>query len=132
MLTHVKVIAWAHIVLGGLMAGGAVLLLIVFGGLAGLIGASGEPNAGLAAPILGGIGGLIFIVLVLLALPGIVAGIGLLQFAPWARILTIVLSALHLLNVPLGTALGIYGLWAMTKRETAELFERPPRQTAAY
>ena len=49
----------------------------------------------------------------------------MLSFKPWARILGIVLSALHLLNVPFGTAVGIYGLWALLNRETEALFTRP-------
>jgi hypothetical protein len=34
----------------------------------------------------------------------------------------IVISALDLLSVPLGTALGIYGIWALTRPETEALF----------
>jgi len=38
--------------------------------------------------------------------------------------LMIVISAIELLHIPIGTALGIYGLWALTKPETAALFRR--------
>jgi hypothetical protein len=51
--------------------------------------------------------------LVALALPSIVAGIGLLQCESWARLLTLVLGFLALLNPPFGTALGIYTLWVL-------------------
>jgi hypothetical protein len=77
-----------------------------------------------AVPILGGIGGLVFIVFLVLSLPSLVVGIGLLQFKPWGRILGIVLSALHLFNVPFGTVLGIYGLWVLLSTETERLFRR--------
>ena len=50
------------------------------------------------------------------------AGWGLLNDKPWARILTIVLSALSLLSVPIGTALGIYGLWVLTHPEVEAQF----------
>jgi hypothetical protein len=63
--------------------------------------------------------------LLALSLPGIVAGIGLLKFRPWARILTIVISVLNLLNIPWGTILGIYGLWVMFSEEGARLFAAP-------
>jgi hypothetical protein len=59
-------------------------------------------------------------------LPSLAGGIGLLQLKSWARILVIVLSALHLFAVPFGTALGIYGLWALLKPETEALFQRQP------
>lgn len=46
-------------------------------------------------------------------LVGLMAGWGLLQREPWARILTLVLAFIALLNVPLGTALGVYTLWVL-------------------
>jgi hypothetical protein len=36
--------------------------------------------------------------------------------------LTIILSALDLPGVPIGTALGVYGLWVLLKPETERLF----------
>src|SRR5262245_5248226 len=123
MITHVKVLAWLHIIFGGLAVLAGVIVLVVLGGIAGLVGASEPPaDARIAVPILGGIGTAVFFFLTVLGVPGIIAGAGLLKFAPWARILTLVLSALDLLNVPIGTALGIYGLWVLTKRETETLF----------
>jgi hypothetical protein len=44
---------------------------------------------------------------------GLVGGIGLLSRAPWARTLTLVAGFIELLNVPIGTALGIYTLWVL-------------------
>jgi hypothetical protein len=125
MASHVKILGAIHIIFGALGLVGAIVILAVFGGLAGLAGTASEPDAHIAAPILGGIGGLIALIVVVVSLPGLIAGIGLLQFRPWGRILGIVVSAIHLLNVPLGTALGIYGLWALLNRETEQLFARP-------
>ncbi len=102
---------------------GGLIVLVVFGGIAGLIGvASHDQDAFIAIPILGGIGGFIFLLLVVISLPGIIAGWGLLYFRPWARILTLVLSAVHLFNIPFGTALGIYGFWVLLSNEGAALF----------
>jgi len=47
------------------------------------------------------------------AAAGFVAGIGLVQRLEWARILALVVGFLALLNVPIGTALGIYTLWVL-------------------
>ena len=72
-----------------------------------------------------------FIVLMVLSLPSVIAGIGLIRFRPWARIMTIVLSVLHLFNIPFGTALGVYGLWALLAPETEMLF-RQQQALSAY
>jgi len=73
---------------------------------------------------MGAIGGFVLIVLLILSVPGIIAGVGLLSYQPWARILTIVLSILDLISIPFGTALGIYGLWVLFTTEGAQLFEQ--------
>lgn len=126
MATHVKVLGVIYIVLGGLGILAALAVLLIFGGIAGLAGGAPDPDARIAVPILGGLGGFIFLLVLVLSLPAVIAGVGLLQFRPWGRILGIIMSALSLLNVPIGTAIGIYGLWALLNRETERLFERAP------
>jgi hypothetical protein len=68
----------------------------------GVAGAASDPDAWMALPILGFTGAALGVIMLILSLPGIIAGIGLLNFRPWARILTIVLSALNLMNFPFG------------------------------
>ena len=110
MQTHVKVIGILHIVLGGLGVLGGVVAMMVFGGIAGIVGFSAHSSdAAVAMPILGVIGGFVFIVLLALSLPSLIVGFGLIAFRPWARTLAIVLSVLHIFNIPFGTALGVYG-----------------------
>ena len=118
-----------HIVFGALGLLGAVAVLFVFGGIAGIVGISAphDPDAMRAIPILGIVGTVIAVFVLLLSLPGFIAGFGLLRLQPWARLLTIVLSALNLLNVPIGTALGIYGLWVLLQAETERLFAQSTR-----
>ena len=60
--------------------------------------------------------------LIVLSLPGIIAGLGLLKFRPWARILAIIVGALHLLSFPLGTALGVYTLVVLLNNEAPAVF----------
>ncbi len=123
MAQHVKIIGILHIVFGGLAILGGVIALIVLGGIAGVVGSTAHSSDDyVAAPILGGIGGIVFIVCLILGLPGVIGGIGLIQFKPWARIVIIVLSVLDLFNIPFGTALGIYGLWALLNSETERMF----------
>ena len=128
MAAHVKLLAILNIILGtlGLLAG--ALALMVFGGIGAIAGfAADQPSdAVLALPILGGIGVFVFLLIAVFTAPCIIAGVGLLKFRPWARTLTIVMSAFNLLNVPFGTALGVYGLWVLLSNEGRRLFEQPP------
>ena len=129
MAQHVKILGILHIVFAALALVGGVAFLLLFGGLAGLVGATSQsPDSALAIPILSGIGGLIFLFVLVISLPGLIGGIGLLQFKPWARTLMIVISAFDLLGFPLHTALGIYGLWVLLNRETEQLFVAQPFQ----
>ena len=47
------------------------------------------------------------------AVLGGVIGWGLLTWQPWARLAAIVFGCISLVEVPFGTALGIYTLWAL-------------------
>ena len=57
---------------------------------------------------------------------GVIAGWGLLDRQPWARMLAIVLALFTLFHLVLGTALGIYTLWVLLPGES----ERQYRQMA--
>lgn len=124
METHVKVVAVLNLVLGGLGLLGALVVLVLFGGAAGLVRSQEgiQPEAGLAAGIVGLIGGAIFLVVLVISLPCLIGGWGLLERREWARILVIVLSAFNLLNIPIGTLIGAYSLWVLLARDTQPLF----------
>ena len=124
MLTHIKVLGVLHIVFGVLGVLIGLGIFAFFGGMAGLVHLDNDPDAAVAVPFLGLIGALVLVVLLVLSVPGIIAGAGLLSFKPWARILTIVLSILDLANFPFGTALGVYGLWVMFDNDGARVFEQ--------
>ena len=128
MELHVKVLAAFHLILGVLGLMGSLMVVLVFGGLAGIINmaAIDDPNAFLVAPVVGLVGSILVMVIFTLSVPGIIAGIGLLKCRPWARILTIVLSVLNLIIIPFGTLLGIYGLWVLLSQNTAPLFGVTP------
>lgn len=50
------------------------------------------------------------------------AGLGLLQYRSWARILAIILGIINLILFPIGTAVGLYTLIIMYNEETKVLF----------
>jgi len=132
MAQHVKILGILHIVFGGLGVLAAMFVLLIFGGVSAVVGLSDHSSDSFTAiPILGLIGGFVFILVLVLSLPGLIIGIGLMQFKPWARIGGIALSALDLVSVPpFGTALGIYGLWVLLNRETELMFAPPPVRAA--
>ena len=101
MQTHVKVLAVLFIVVSALGVLAALGLMAVFGGAAGIVGAAAEgEEAAIALPIIGLTGTFLTAFLLVLSVPGLIVGFGLLSFKPWARILGIVLCAINLINVP--------------------------------
>ena len=117
MDTQVKVLGWLWIIVGALGLLGALCASAAIAG-GGLI--SGEPEAIIATSITAAaIGGFVF----LISIPDIIAGIGLLKFKSWARIVALILAVINLFAFPIGTALGIYTLWALLNKETTPLFE---------
>jgi len=68
--------------------------------------------------------------LIILSVPGIIAGIGLLRSAAWSRILAMIIGALDLLDIPLGTALGVYCFWVLLQDDTLQVFDGPKSSVA--
>jgi hypothetical protein len=51
---------------------------------------------------------------------GIAIGCGLLARQPWARMLAIIFGAFSLIDIPFGTAIGIYTLWVLLPAESEQ------------
>jgi hypothetical protein len=127
MQQHVKILAVLHIVLSSLGILAGLIAMAVFGGLASLANWSESSQNGIGAVsggFVGLLGAAVMLVIFCVSVPGLIAGIGLLSYQRWARILTIIISALDLFAPPLHTALGIYGLWLLLSNEGSTLFER--------
>ena len=126
MNTHVKVLGVLYIALSTLGLMLALFMGLIFGTATGVVGMNADSReAAIALPIIGLAGTMLVVFLVALALPGLVAGVGLLQLRPWARILGIVVAILHLIHIPFGTLVGIYGLWVLLNKDTERLFSGP-------
>ncbi len=116
METNIKILAWLHIVLGIIGAIiGAVVLFILLG--TGLITGDRE-----AMSILTLVGLIIAMVLSIISLPGIITGVGLMNFRPWARVLALILAMLNVLNFPFGSILAVYTFVSLLNSDTADLF----------
>jgi hypothetical protein len=118
MEKHAQLIGILWIVYGALsLLGGAVVIIT-------LMAISYVPEMGDVGPnVLRIIGLSVGAFLFILAIPKIIGGLGLLKHNEWARILLMILSFLSLLNIPLGTALGIYSLVYLMKPEMIALFK---------
>jgi len=116
MEKHVTFIGALRIGLGvlGILAAMIVVTAVVGGGVI-----SGDREAIRITAIVGPV---VAFFLVLLSVPGIIGGIGLLKWKPWARFLVLILAVLDLFNIPLGTALGVYTIWVLMRDETVQLF----------
>jgi hypothetical protein len=62
-----------------------------------------------------GVAAFVLFVFGALSLPGLIGGIGLLLWRPWARILLLIVGFVQLVNIPFGTALGIYTIWVLLR-----------------
>jgi hypothetical protein len=123
MQTHVKVLGVFFVVLSVMGICAAIFFALGLSTAVGLVSANADPHdAAVAIPIIGVAGSAFVLFFIAVSVPGIVVGIGLLKFRPWARIFGIVFSALNLISIPFGTLLGIYGLWVLLSRETEALF----------
>jgi hypothetical protein len=125
MARHIRIIGMLYVLCGVSLILLGLAVLLMFGGT-GLAGLSGRPDevTPIVIPIVGAVGGIMFLLLTLLSIPAIAAGVGLLKHRPWARILTIVLSGVFLFLVPVGTILGLYSLWVLLSKRTEHLFAR--------
>jgi hypothetical protein len=124
MTTHVKVIAVLFIVFGALGLLFALFSSVIFGALATFVGTLNDQNspAGVAALGLTGIALTTFLIVV--SIPYIVCGWGMLTLRPWSRILGIILAAISLVRIPIGTIFGIYALVILFNKETEALFAK--------
>lgn len=62
------------------------------------------------------------IIIGIFSLLGIIGGIGIFARKGWARILVLIISAINIVNFPLGTALGVYSIWVLVQPDINQLF----------
>jgi hypothetical protein len=115
---HVPILGALHLV-GGIvfvLVGAFVFLMLT--GLGLYVGIE-DP---IAPRILTLVGLSVGVLLVVLGLPGIAAGYGLLRRRSWARGLAVAIGVLNLFNFPVGTIIGIYTLIVLLQVEAVDYF----------
>jgi len=120
MKKHITVLGALYIAFGAMQILTAMIVFtLVVGG--GVLSCDEE-----AIAITSAVGSAVAFLLIFLAAPGVIGGIGLLKWRPWSRILVLILGCLNLFSIPFGTALGIYTIWVLMDDESAELFRSKP------
>jgi hypothetical protein len=119
MDTHVKFVGIANIVFGVLSACLVAATLIYYGGIDELY-ATAQADFVVAAFSVS----ILFHAIV--SVPCIILGLRTMRYQQSARSVLTVVSALNLLNVPVGSVIGGYGLWVLLSEETEPLFAEPP------
>ncbi len=121
---QVKALAAVQLVFAVLALVGGVVILSSGAYVAHAIEEEGEEPevADLVRSIMGVLG---FVMLAYGAL-GIAGAVGLFMLKGWGRGMSLAFCGISLIQVPFGTALGIWGLIALTRPATAQLFSSGP------
>ncbi|MGK7311485.1 MAG: hypothetical protein ACN0LA_04540 [Candidatus Longimicrobiales bacterium M2_2A_002] len=119
MRKHVRILGWLQIILGAL---DLLIGLAAFGVLSGMGALSGDVAA---FGVLSITGGFIGTFMLIMALPNLIVGLGLLlNWGGWVLVLAVILGVFNLAKFPWGTAIGLYTFWiAYRLSEAAESFE---------
>jgi hypothetical protein len=109
---HNKVIGIMHLIYGGFFTLVSFAVLLFFGFFASLMTAvaANDPNAPPAA-FFWALMVFVFVVYLVLSVPSLVAGYGMMKRKSWARIAGIIAAVLAGMSFPFGTALCVYSLW---------------------
>lgn len=115
MRKHVRILGWLQIAIGlfDLFIG-----LAAFGLLSGIGILSGDPTA---FGVMSLIGGFIGTLAIILALPNLLVGAGLLLgWGGWVLVLAVVVGLFNLAQFPWGTAVALYTFWIAYRLWNAE------------
>lgn len=110
MRKHVKILGWLQIALGVL---DLCIGLGAFGLLSGIGLLSGDVHSFGIMALIGSFAGVFMLIM---ALPNLICGIGLLRnWGGWVIVLAVVLGVFNLAHVPVGTAIALYTFWIAWK-----------------
>jgi hypothetical protein len=118
-MTLVRILAWIHTLLGGTgLALGTLACLMLLA----------DPQGGAAMYYIGPI---FFFLATFYFAPATLGGVGVLLGKAWGRWILLALSVVLLLAIPIGTAIGIFGLWVLLRKDGLPKFEPAPPRTPA-
>ena len=118
MKQHVSLVGALHVGFGILGILGALTVYFSFHFIFGFV-----EDIDIAEELISFLGNSLSLIILFFSTLGIIGGIGLFTYKSWARILVMIVSALNCLNIPVGTAKGVYSIWVLMQPETIDLFE---------
>lgn len=117
MAVHAPILGWILIALHLLTLMIAGLVFVV---LMAVVPVVNDAQAASILPLVAiGVAGF----LTLLALPGILAGVGLLARKRWGQILALIVALFGLLNFPIGTLIGVYAFFVLAQNAASTYFQ---------
>ncbi len=117
MKTHVELLGLIDLASGLLSELVALFIIGLFFVLAPV---TGDPTAAFVLIVVAvAVGG----VSLVLGIPTLVAGIGLLQFKPWSRLVALIAGIMAFFNFPLGTLVALYTVWVLSNDEAVKLLD---------
>ncbi len=129
MEKHIKLVAILNIVyrcLSVIVAIALFVLSAVFGRIVDFLERRGDLHAEDVPRELLDIVPIVFVVIgslmVVISIVAVIGSIGVLKRQEWGRIVLIVVSFFNLIQVPLGTVLGVYSLWVLLNDEIVRIF----------
>lgn len=123
MDTHKRLLSILHIVYGGLhillFLLGALLVNTFLPFIMAEIAEADQDAALITELAINFVRALFFILLILIPLPSVIGGFGLLNGKKWGLNWLMASGCLSLINVPIGTGLGIYTIWVFVEDQNA-------------
>jgi hypothetical protein len=113
---HITILGYVQIGFSILGLMGAVAILVALTFARGFVGDEDVPQTVLRFLSIS-----LPLILGSLSVLGLVGGIGLLVFKPWARTLMLIIAAISLVNIPFGTAKGVYALWVLLQDDAIKV-----------
>ncbi len=121
---HNRLLGIFFLINGGLSVMAAILVALFYGGMGAFLISNAEKSE---AAMVGGA----FLVAAIVAVAIVAVFAGFYLFTGWklykeqsiGRVLGIVGSCLCLMSIPLGTALGVYGLWFLLGEQGKQFYE---------
>ncbi len=117
--SHVTLVAALHIGLGALTVVGGIIIFIVLNFAGGFV----EEFDEVGTLVMNYISTFLPLLVFFFGGIDILAGLVLFTYKQWGRVFMLVISAINCLNIPIGTAKGVYSIWALMQPQVMELFE---------
>ena len=119
---HINILGWL-LVANGILTGMFALMILFAGQIFRHLPIQFPPDVPLGIPhFVGWITSVVGLGAMALAAGVAAAGVGLLQYRSWARVLAIIMAVFLLFHFPIGTVVGVYAFWVLFSHEGQEYY----------